>query len=409
MKPVAAKKWIPAAAAPVLVAAIAVGAGASARAEVTLEPKSPQEVLEMIANSKDTDFSGNLTAAFDLGLPQLPDGEGFGPSDPGMSGDPGASDAPEETGPGDSGADKLAHVLSALSGTHEARIYADKPDKLRLQVMDGMDEQDLIRNGTELWHWDSATNTAERATLPEDGMRHWDEGGTGESMTPDELARKFLEDIDPSTMVEVNGDVRIAGRDAYSLELTPRTEDTLVAGVSIGVDAETGVPLGVTVDAVGQADPAISVEFTDFTPETPDAARFDFTPPEGATIREHDMSEHMRQRDMDHGDVDHRDMGDGDVDHRDMGGKDMGDGMARDGMHGKPETVGSGWETVAVLSGEQVPAELLDSAMLDQLSVPVEGGRLVHTALLNVLVTDEGEVLVGAVPEARLQAVADGR
>ncbi len=119
-------------------------------------------------------------------------------------------------------------------------------------------------------------------------------------MTPGELADKFLADIDPSTMVEVNEDVQIAGRDAYSLELTPRTEDTLVAGVSIGVDAETGVPLSITVDAVGQDDPAISVEFTSFTPETPDAARFDFTPPAGATVREHDMSDHMKQHDMKH-------------------------------------------------------------------------------------------------------------
>lgn len=399
MKPVAVKKWIPAVAAPALIAAVALGAAASASERVKLDPKSPQDILLMIENSKDTDFSGNLTATFDLGIPQLPDEDGFGPSDPGMSDDPGSTDdlgstddpeASDDTDPSDTGkfdADKLAHMLSMLSGTHEARVYADKPDKLRLQLMDGMDEQDFIRNGTELWHYDSSTNTVDKATLPErsdDGNRQWDNGDNGESMTPGEVADKFLADIDPSTMVEVNEDVQIAGRDAYSLELTPRTDDTLVAGVSIGVDAETGVPLGITVDAADQEEPAISVEFTDFTPETPDAARFDFTPPEGATVREHDMSERMRQHDM------------------------KRDGM--DGMHGnKPETVGTGWETVALLSGDQMPEDLLDSAMLDQLTVPVDGGRLLHTSLLNILVTDDGQVLIGSVPEARLQAVADAQ
>ncbi len=59
-----------------------------------------------------------------------------------------------------------------------------------------------------------------------------------------------------------------------------------------------------------------------------------------------------------------------------------------DGMHGngnKPQTAGTGWETVAVLSEDQVPAELMDSKVLDQLATPVDGGRLLHTSLLNVL------------------------
>ena len=255
-------------------------------------------------------------------------------------------------------------MLSMVSGTHEARVYVDKPDKVRLQVMDGMDEQDFIRNGSELWHYDSATNTVDKATvpdMPDDAHHHFGNDDNAEPMTPGELADKFLAAIDPSTMVEVNEDVQIAGRDAYSLELTPRTEDTLVAGVSIDVDAETGVPLGITVDAVGQEDPAISVEFTSFTPETPDAARFDFTPPEGATVREHDMSEHMKQHDMKHQD------------------------MNMDGMHGngdKPQTAGTGWETVALFAEDQVPAGLMDSKVLDQLSTPVDGGRLLHSSLL---------------------------
>ena len=85
MKPVAVKKWIPAVAVPALIAAVAVGAAASANAELKLDPKSPQEILQMIANSKDTDFSGNLRATVDLGIPQLPDTGEFGPSDTGPS------------------------------------------------------------------------------------------------------------------------------------------------------------------------------------------------------------------------------------------------------------------------------------------------------------------------------------
>ena len=161
MKPVAVKKWIPAVAVPALIAAAAVGAAASANAELKLDPKSPQEILQMIANSKGTDFSGNLEATVDLGIPQLPDPGEFGPSDTGPSNDTDPSDT------GDFDAAKLAQMLSMVSGTHEARVYVDKPDKVRLQVMDGMDEQDFIRNGPELWHYDSATNTVDKATVPD--------------------------------------------------------------------------------------------------------------------------------------------------------------------------------------------------------------------------------------------------
>ena len=81
-----------------------------------------------------------------------------------------------------------------------------------------------------------------------------------------------------------------------------------------------------------------------------------------------------------------------------------------DGMHGngdKPQTAGTGWETVALFDEDQMPAGLMDSKVLDQLSTPVDGGRLLHSSLLNILITDDGRVLIGSVPEARLQAVAD--
>jgi hypothetical protein len=38
--------------------------------------------------------------------------------------------------------------------------------------------------------------------------------------------------------------------------------------------------------------------------------------------------------------------------------------------------------------------------------VPVQGGRLLSTALVNVLVLDDGRVVAGSVPLERLQAAA---
>ena len=46
------------------------------------------------------------------------------------------------------------------------------------------------------------------------------------------------------------------------------------------------------------------------------------------------------------------------------------------------------------------------ATLLDQLTTRVPQGRLLSTALVSVLLTDDGRVLVGAVPPEALQAAA---
>jgi hypothetical protein len=50
--------------------------------------------------------------------------------------------------------------------------------------------------------------------------------------------------------------------------------------------------------------------------------------------------------------------------------------------------------------------DLDTSALYDTLTTPVPEGRLLSSALLSVLITDDGRVLAGAVPGATLQALA---
>ena len=44
--------------------------------------------------------------------------------------------------------------------------------------------------------------------------------------------------------------------------------------------------------------------------------------------------------------------------------------------------------------------------MLDGVTSAVDGGRVLQTSLITVLITDDGRVLAGAVPAARLVEVA---
>ena len=83
-----------------------------------------------------------------------------------------------------------------------------------------------------------------------------------------------------------------------------------------------------------------------------------------------------------------------------------------------PVVFGEGWSAVVELpdtseAGEQSVFSGLDPeqlAMLESVTTAVEGGRVVQTALVSVLITDDGRVLAGAVPASRLvEAAQTGR
>ncbi|VXB53539.1 DUF2092 domain-containing protein [Citricoccus sp. K5] len=373
-------KWIPAVAVPVIVGVIALGGGLTANAQADLPDRTAEEVLALSAGHHDTSFSGTVEASFALGLPQLPTGQG--PERGGSEGSSAGGIVPEG----------LAEAFSLLSGTHEARVFADGADRLRVQVFDGTDERNVVRNGQEVWAYDSAERRAAQVILPEGpdgagrghGMAHAPEG----DMTPERLAEKALAGLDPTTEVTVGEDTRVAGRDAYTLRLDPRTPDTLVEDVTLAVDAATGAPLSVRIRAVGQEDPAISVAYTSYSTETPDAGLFEFTPPAGAEV------ERARP---------------------DVG---MWPGAHRSGPHGSgphagdrhpaggDSVLGSGWDAVAVIPAEKVPAGLTDSPLLDQYAIDSAAGRVLSTPLATVLLADDGRVLAGPVPLERLLDVA---
>ncbi|WIB13204.1 hypothetical protein [Curtobacterium sp. MCPF17_052] len=137
--------WLPALIAPVVVAG-AVAAPVIAQAASTPiagDDPTAAAVIASIAKSSDAQYSGKLAQTSDLGLPELPAGAG-GSS---LEGD--ASDA-----------------FSLLTASHTARVYVDGPSKQRVQVTEQLAEQDLIRNGSTVWTWDSKERAATKTTLP---------------------------------------------------------------------------------------------------------------------------------------------------------------------------------------------------------------------------------------------------
>lgn len=195
------------------------------------------------------------------------------------------------------GLDGPAGRLADLAGgTSTLRIAVDGPDRQRLALVDGdSDRFALIHRGQEVWAYDSDSNVAYRAEVPLDAERDApgaDELGAAPHVTPQAAVEQLLEQAGEVAEVSVDGTARVAGRSAYQLLVEPKeTADghLAVESARISVDAETGVPLAVTVQ--GENGPLVDLAFAQITYGQPAGGSFDFTPPQDATVVEVEAGE----------------------------------------------------------------------------------------------------------------------
>jgi hypothetical protein len=287
----------------------------------------------------------------------------------------------------------------------------------------------VVRSGAEAWTYSSADDEAVHYVVdPADQARYdalaeemAEPSVAGDVPTPSETAELALAHARVTTDVTTTDPVEVAGRQAYQVEMRPQTDGTLVDRVRVAVDAETWVPLRTQVWSVQDAEaPALEVGFTDVSFEDPDPSVFEFSAPAGADVREVEVPL------PEPGALEQ------------PSSEALGDGAG-------VAVSGTGWETVVELSDVDVEAilgataegrlpegstgasgadDLLDElapsedgelpgmpeldtgALYDQLTTPVDGGRLLSSALLSVLVTDDGRVLAGSVPPATLAELA---
>ena len=346
-------RWIPAALVPIVAIAGAVLVPIAADATPALPEKSSAQLLAFIADSANTPYSGTVQQNSNLGLPDLTSLRSS------YSGGRGADSA-------------VTAAVDLLTGSNSARVFVGGADTARIQVKDTLAERDMIRNGDELWTYDSRTNAVRHVSAVGGTKPH-----TGVTKTPAELATQLIATIEPSTTVTVTDTARVAGRSVYQLVLTPKDGVTLVGSVKLSVDSETGLPLNVQIFAAGQTDAAFSVGFSSIDFNAPDASLFSFTAPAGATVDESQI------------------------------GGDSGTAPDSSGV-AKPVVSGAGWSSIVELPAGSATnlGDSSASSLLNQVLVPVTDGRALETSLVSVLLTSDGRVLAGAVGIDQLQAAA---
>ncbi len=267
-----------------------------------------------------------------------------------------------------------------------ARVFADGQGRGRVSLDEGGSERTVVHDGATTWMWNSATRSVEK-------FEGADRARTSAEKIADPAtaARDFVAAMQEDSTLAVDGTARVADRAAYQLVLTPKpTERTVLREVRVAVDFETRLPLRLEVLANGQAEPALRIGFTEFSTGAQDPGLFAFTPPAGSKVTENAADEQPTAAQRD-------------------------DVLAQLDL----KTSGEGWDTVLL---GRVPAELLSRdlpdaerggrgdagpgtalSLLKQFGKEVTGpfgtGYAVTTKVGTVLITTDGRVAVGAVPQ----------
>src|SRR2546426_584620 len=131
---------------PITITVVAVGGGAAmktlaAAADPHLPDRSAAQLLVDLQTAKLDGMSGTVRQSADLGLPDLPIPAGQGSS----------------------------QLSSLISGSHTLRVWYAGPDKARVALLGTLGESDIIRNGRDVWIWDSKANKATHRVLAPDG------------------------------------------------------------------------------------------------------------------------------------------------------------------------------------------------------------------------------------------------
>jgi hypothetical protein len=161
--------------------------------------------------------------------------------------------------------------IAPFKSTSRVRVWYAAPDRWRADELLIGAERGTYREPGGLWTWDSGTrrivHSARGAEEPLRIPRLMD-------LSPAELGRRLLHDATGET-ISARSAVRVAGRVAAGLRITPTSKSATIKWADIWADPDTGVVLRVEINT-GEKAAALESEFVDFHGGEPDAGVISF-------------------------------------------------------------------------------------------------------------------------------------
>jgi len=345
----------------------------------TLPATTPQALVQSVLTSSVPSMSGTVAIDNNLGLPAVP------------------------------GIPELAN------GNSQLRVWADGTGRTRVSIPTSTSEQTYVDDGTTMYSWNSSGRTVTESPAGKGKDGAWSKsghrpsglpvGGASMPTDPASIAKQLVSTLQNSSNITVDGTDTVAGQPAYDLVLTPKANQrTLLREVKIAIDANKHIPLQLTVLGDNSSTPAVQVGFDSVNYGPQQSSLFTFTPPAGATITKDNNTNTKPDPSK----------------------------AQQDASKLAPKIVGSGWDTVAIITLPTGSAANLPStpagtqnnsgmpswgsgssskssqgssplSLAREFGTPVSGswgsGWVLGTNIGTALITSDGRIAVGLVPQ----------
>jgi len=160
----------------------------------------------------------------------------------------------------------LTGLTSLLDGVTKMRVWQATPTRWRVDVLSDSGERDTYQLGRRSYIWDSGAEL-----LTEVRGRQTFRLPRPADLVPPALALRLLSEAGRQARFSVIAPLRVAGRSAAGLRMTPADPASTVGRVDIWADPASGLPLMVEIfGRGGSARPALESKFFQVSPWRPD-------------------------------------------------------------------------------------------------------------------------------------------
>jgi outer membrane lipoprotein-sorting protein len=184
--------------------------------------------------------------------------------------------------------ESLTEGADPLLGGASGRLWASADGRLRLELQADVSKSsagdlELLIDENRFTAYDPGTETLYEGALPSHGDSGTSAPGKDEPATLAQV-REGITELTEHASLSGATPSDVAGRPAYSVRVSPKTNGGLVGGAELAWDAISGVPLRAAVYAKGESSPVLELSATEigFGP-VPDSV-FEVTPPPGAKV-----------------------------------------------------------------------------------------------------------------------------
>jgi outer membrane lipoprotein-sorting protein len=167
-------------------------------------------------------------------------------------------------------------LLSGASG----RLWASDDGRIRLELQSEQGDVEVLSDGKTLTVYDATSNTLYKLALPQSVADSKPSSGIPTIATIEKTLSQLGSDVSISGAIPSN----VAGREAYTVQVSPKHDGGLLGSVQLAWDANNGIPLRVAVYAAGSSSPVLELKATEVSFGPVDTSVFSVSPPASAQV-----------------------------------------------------------------------------------------------------------------------------